>query len=159
MARMPTLQTFAPHISTVVETIQASLAPVFLLTGIGSLLNVLTGRLARVVDRARALEDLHPRTQGPEHDRHVWELRLLDKRMTVINGALYLAVTCAAIICLIVALLFVAELVNLHIGRIVAFAFIAAMLILVASLVMLTIEVHISLQAIHVRREFLEDRR
>ena len=150
---------FSPHISTVVETIQASLAPVFLLTGIAAILNLLAGRLTRVVDRARALEALHPRSTGPEHDRHVWELRLLDRRISVINMALLLCVISAVAICLTVALLFVAELVNLHIGRIVAFAFIGAMLLLVAGLILLMVEVHISLRAIHVRRELLEDER
>ncbi len=49
---MPT-PTFAPTVSTIAETIQLSLSPVFMLAGVGSLLNVLAGRLSRVVDRAR----------------------------------------------------------------------------------------------------------
>ena len=39
-----------------VQIIQLSIAPVFLIAGIGTLLNVLTSRLARVVDRGRAIE-------------------------------------------------------------------------------------------------------
>ena len=102
-------------VSTIAQTIQLSLSPVFMLAGISGLLNVLAGRLSRVVDRARALEALHPRSTGPEHDRHVWELRLLDRRIVVINAALFLAVSSAVMTCLVVALLFVAELADLQV--------------------------------------------
>ena len=145
-----------PAVSTIAQAIQLSLSPVFMLAGIGALLNVLAGRLARVVDRARVIETLHPLSQGPEHDRHVWELRLLDRRMVVINRALVLAVSSAVMTCLVVALLFVAELVKLHIGTMVALSFILAMGLLIASLIGFLVEVRISLSSIHVREELLE---
>ncbi|HVF92678.1 MAG TPA: DUF2721 domain-containing protein [Sphingomonas sp.] len=149
---MPTF----PAVSTIAQTIQLSLSPVFMLAGIGALLNVLAGRLSRVIDRARALEALHPRSSGVEHDRHVTELRLLDKRMSIINAALFLSVTSAIMTCLVVALLFVAELAKLHFGTIVAVSFILAMVLLIAALVSFMIEVRISLRAIHIRPELLE---
>ncbi|WP_066477967.1 MULTISPECIES: DUF2721 domain-containing protein [unclassified Sphingomonas] len=145
-----------PGISTVASTIQTAIAPVFLLAGLGAILNVLAGRLARIVDRVRTLEQLHPRSTGPEHDRHVWELRILDRRITVINAALSLCVASAVMISLVVAMLFVAELVKLKIGTVVASLFIAAMVALVAGLILFLVEVRISLRAIHVRAELLE---
>lgn len=151
--------TFTPGLSTVAATIQTAIAPVFLLAGIGAILNVLAGRLARIIDRVRALEALHPRSTGPEHDRHVWELRILDRRISMISGALAMCVSSAVMICLVVALLFVAGLVNLHIGTIVALAFIIAMLMLTAGLTLFLVEVRISLRAIHVRAELLERER
>ncbi len=147
---------FSPAVSTIAQTIQLSLSPVFMLAGIGALLNVLAGRMARVVDRARTLEQLHPRSTGPEHDRHVWELRLLDRRISIINAALFLAVTSAIMTCTVVALLFVAELARLHIGTIVALSFILAMVLLISSLVSFMIEVRVSLRAVHIRAELLE---
>lgn len=146
----------SPAVTTIAQTIQLSVSPVFLLAGLGAMLNVIAGRLGRVVDRARALEALHPRSTGPEHDRHVWELRLLDRRMAVINAALFLCVASAILICCVVALLFVAELINLHIGSVLAVMFIVAMLLLIAGLVMFMIEVRMSLRATHVRVELLE---
>jgi ABC-type cobalamin transport system permease subunit len=143
-------------VSTIAQTIQLSLSPVFMLAGISGLLNVLAGRLSRVVDRARALEALHPRSTGPEHDRHVWELRLLDRRISVINAALFLAVSSAVMTCLVVALLFVAELANLKFGTGVALAFILAMAFLISSLVAFMVEVRMSLRAVHIRAELLE---
>lgn len=147
---------YSPAVTTIAQTIQLSLSPVFMLAGIGALLNVLVGRLARVVDRARAVEELHPVSSGPEHDRHVWELRLLDRRMTVINRALVFAVSSAVMTCTVVALLFVAELAKLHIGPVVAVSFILAMGLLIASLLSFLVEVRISLEAIHVREDLLK---
>ena len=145
-----------PAVTTIAQTIQLSLSPVFMLAGIGAVLNVLVGRLARVVDRARALEQLHPVSAGAERDRHIWELRLLDRRMKVINTALFLCVSSAIATCSVVALLFVGELAALHIGTIVALIFIMAMLLIVSGLVMFVVEVRLSLRATHVRNELIE---
>ncbi|GAA0737587.1 DUF2721 domain-containing protein [Sphingomonas japonica] len=147
---------FAPVLSTVAETIQISIAPVFLLAGIGGILNVMTGRLARVIDRARSIEALHPRSTGPEHDRHVWELRRIDKRITIINAAITLVTASAVAICVVVALLFIAELSALQIGTVVAVAFILSMLLLTSGLACFLIEVRLSLKASHIRAELLE---
>lgn len=150
---------FSPGVTTIAQTIQLSLSPVFMLAGIAGILNVIAGRLARVVDRARTLEALHPRSTGPEHDRHVWELRLLDRRMSVINAAIFLCVSSAVATCCVVALLFVAELGHLRIGTVVALIFILAMAFLVAGLVAFMVEVRLSLSATHVRVELLERER
>jgi hypothetical protein len=144
-----------PAVSSIAQSIQLSLSPIFMLAGIGALLNVLAGRLSRVIDRTRALESLHPRTTGPEHDRHVWELRLLDRRITIINLALFLAVASAVATCLVVALLFVGSLTDLHVGPAVAVTFILAMVMLIVALTSFMIEVRVSLRAIHVRADLL----
>lgn len=152
---MPVMQ---PNtVSTIAQTIQLSLSPVFMLTGIGALLNVLVGRMARVVDRVRDLEKLHPLSSGPDRDRYVSELRILDRRIKVINFGLFLAVSSAVMTCLVVAELFVAELIGLRIATIVALSFTAAMLLLIAALVSFIIEVRTSLLAVKVREELLEE--
>jgi hypothetical protein len=145
-----------PYLSTVSETIQAAIAPVFLLAGIGAFLNVMVGRLARIVDRARSIELLHPRSTGPEHDRHVWELRIIDRRISVINNAIFLCTASALAICCVVALMFCARLLNLHVGIWVALSFIVSMVLLMAGLIYFLVEVRMSLEAIHVREELLE---
>ncbi len=149
---IPTL----PGITTVAQTITLALSPIFMLTAIGQLLNVLAGRLSRVIDRVRALEQLHPRSTGPEHDRHIWELRLLDRRISIINASLFLAVSSAVMTSLVVAALFVATLAKLHFASAVAISFILAMILLIASLVSFMFEVRLSLRAIHVRKEYLD---
>ncbi|MCK9192397.1 MAG: DUF2721 domain-containing protein, partial [Nevskia sp.] len=46
----------APPIASIAHVIQLAVAPVFLLSGIAAILNVLGIRLSRIVDRARVLE-------------------------------------------------------------------------------------------------------
>ncbi|UYY57947.1 DUF2721 domain-containing protein [Sphingomonas sp. S2-65] len=146
----------SPYLSTVAATIQTAIAPVFLLAGLGAILNVMVGRLARIVDRARKLEQLHPSSTGPEHDRHVWELRLIDRRISVINTAIFLCVSSALATCFVVALMFVSRLFSLHVGAIIAAAFVVSMVLLMACLIYFLFEVRMSLGAIHVREELLE---
>lgn len=146
---------YSPAVSTIADAIQASLSPVFMLAGIGALLNVLAGRLSRVVDRARLLEARHPDWGEVERARYVRELRLADRRMTIINAALFMAVSSAVMTCLVVAMLFIAVLARFHIGQYVAGGFVLAMALLIMSLVAFMIEVRVSLRAIHVRRELL----
>ena len=69
-------------VTTIAHQIQLAVAPVFLLAGIGGFLNVLTHRLARVVDRSRYIEAM----AVPEgNDPYAAELKLLDRRMAVVN--------------------------------------------------------------------------
>lgn len=146
-----------PVLTAVAQTIQTAIAPVFLLAGIGAILNVMVGRLARVIDRVRALEELQTVAPAdPAAPRRRWELRLLDRRMRVINLAIYLIVGAAVMTCLVVATMFVAEIIHWQIGRWVALFFILAMLLLISGLVSFLVEVHISLRSNRVRREFLD---
>lgn len=145
----------AAPLTTIAQTIQLSLSPAFMLTGLGALIGVLAGRLSRVIDRARVLEELHGVRTGEEHDRHVSELRMLARRMAIINASLAATVASAVMICLVVVLLFVAGLAQLQLGRWVAVAFILAMIFLIAGLATFLIEVRASVAAIRIRPELL----
>lgn len=145
-----------PAVTTIAQAIQLSIAPVFLLAGIGAFLNLLAGRLARVIDRGRRLEMLHPDSTGPEHERHVRELRVLDRRIRVINSAIFMIVSSAIAISLVVVLLFIAELTRLAIGNAVAIAFILAMVLLVFGLILFLIETRIASRTMRIRGELLE---
>jgi hypothetical protein len=147
---------FSPSVSTIAETIQLSLSPVFMLAGIAAIINVLAGRLSRVIDRVRALEASHGGLSSDERARTARELRLANRRMGIVNRAIFLATSSAVMTCAVVATLFVAELGHLKIGRWVAFAFIAAMALLIASLIAFALEVRLSLRANRVRPELME---
>ncbi len=146
---------FSPALSTIAQTIQLSLSPVFMLAGIGAIMNVLAGRLGRVIDRARKLEEEHDRITEAEHARHLWELRSLDRRMKLTNAALLLAVTSAAVTCMTVGMMFVGELAKFHLGRYVAAAFVLAMALLISALLAFLLEVQVSLRANRVPRDLL----
>lgn len=145
-----------PAVSSIAQTIQLAIAPVFLLAGIGAFLNVLAGRLARVVDRSRVLELLHAESSGAEHERHVWELRLIDRRIALVNAAIAFNVASAIAVCLLVALLFVTQLAGLAYRTAVALAFIIAMALLMTGLILFLIEVNLAIRALRVRKELLE---
>lgn len=147
---------FSPILSTVAETIQVAIAPVFLLAGLGAILNVMVGRLARIVDRSRQLTALQLGGDDPERVQHLAELRLIDGRIRTINTAVYLVVMAAVAICLVVAMLFVAELGNFQIGQVIAVAFIVSMLLLTGGLLCFLVEIHMSVRAIRVRSDLLE---
>ena len=138
------------------HTIQLALAPVFLLTGIGSILNMLTGRLTRIVDRARRIEaDFTPRDH-PAHRRQVTELRLLDRRMKIVNTAIFLATASAVALCTVVAVMFLAELAGFGFARTLALVFASSLLLLIAALVLFLVEVRVAVRAIQIRDELLE---
>ena len=65
----------------------------FLLSGIGAFLNVCASRLSRIVDRSREIEPLLLASRGAEHDRWLADLRLLDRRMSLVSWAISLSVT------------------------------------------------------------------
>ena len=146
-------------LADVTRTIQVSLAPVFLLTGIGAMLNVFSGRLGRVIDRARKIEALHGSSTGDEHVRHVTELRILDRRIYLVSHAIFLCTASAIAVCGVVAVLFIAGLSGYHLAKFVALLFIFATILLVAGLVLFAIEVRIATRAVQVRKELLERHR
>ena len=143
-------------VTDIARTIQLAVAPVFLLAGIGAFMNVIAGRLNRVVDRARILERLHPESTGLEHDRHVWELRLLDRRISLSSNAIFLCVASAITVCVVVTLLFVAELANLNYSVSVSILFVLAMVLLASGLILFLIETRVAVRGIRIREELLE---
>ena len=102
------------------KDIQLALAPVFLLTGISSILGMLTGRLARIVDRARRIEEHFTPRDDPRHTRQVDELRLLDRRMRTVNNAVFLVTASAVALYTVVAAMFLAHLAGFGFARALA---------------------------------------
>ena len=123
----PSLIPHTPGLTQLAQIIQLAVAPVFLLAGLGAFLNVCAGRLARVVDRARKLEPRILESRGEEHDRLIGEVRLLDRRIRVVNAAIFTTVLSALLISAVVILLFMAFLTGYRFGTAIALLFIAAM--------------------------------
>jgi hypothetical protein len=144
-----------PAVSDVAHIIQLALAPVFLLTGVGAFLNVCTGRLARIIDRARHITPQIPRLKGREHDRLVEELRILDRRMGVVDTAILLSVVSACLVCLVVVLLFASEIVGHSFGRTIALMFMVSMLCQASAFATFIVEIRLSSGAVRVSRELL----
>jgi hypothetical protein len=146
------------QVAAVAHLIQLAIAPVFLLAGIGAILNVLAHRLARVVDRARALERDFASYEEEARARASAELCLLDRRMTTVNRAISACTASALFVCLVVAILFVADLTEIRFATPIAILFILAMLLLIVGLILFLAEVRLAARSLHVRRELLEPR-
>jgi hypothetical protein len=134
------------EISDVGHVIQLSIAPVFLLTGVATKLGVLTNRLGRIIDRTRVLED---RLRNKPDDEYREELEVLYTRSHLINYAITSSTACGLLICLVIAMLFLADTANLQLGQVIAAFFVLAMLALISSFVNLLRE--ISIAARHMR--------
>jgi fatty acid desaturase len=140
----------------IAQTIQLALAPVFVLVAIGNILNLLSSRLGRVVDRSRHLQDRHMATEGPDHDEVVAEIRLLDSRIRLITRAIRLMVISGLFIGTTVAVLFLEELVSWNLQRLAATTFLIAVGLLMWALVLFLRETQISAQQLRIPRSYLE---
>ena len=131
-------------IGTVAHIIQLSVAPVFLLTGVGTILNVMTSRLGRIIDRARKLEDRLVTLPQEETELVHANLATLSLRAKIIGRAITLCTATALLICTVIAVLFVGDFLQFNIATPVALLFIAAMLLLVLGLLFLLQEIFIA---------------
>lgn len=140
----------------IAHTIQIALAPSFLLTAIGAILALLTGRLGRVVDRSRWIEANYAPKGDPRHDFQLQQLRLIDLRMKYSNRALVLCTLSAMMVCVVIAGLFTSALFDWALGQLVAMAFIVAMILLIVGLVYFLYEVRTAIHATRIQDELLE---
>ena len=142
-------------LDTIAQNIQLALAPVFLLTGIASVLNVLSNRLGRVVDRARRLE-AEISGYDPEARRlAAVELTVLGRRMAAAHWAIGLCTCSALFVCVVVAIMFVSDLVAMPLSVAVAPLFVATMVLLIAGLLLFLYEVQIATRSVRIRGELL----
>jgi MFS family permease len=145
-----------PDLRYLAQIIQLAIAPVFLLAGLGAFLNVCAGRLARIIDRARQLEPLVLASRGEEHDRLVREVRVLDRRIGVVNNAIFTTVLAAVLISLVVVLLFAAFLTGYAVGTPIALLFIASMIATAMGFAIFLHETRLGTKTIRVRAHILE---
>ena len=118
------------EIFIVAHAIQQSVAPVFLLTGVGAILGVLSNRLGRVIDRFRLLES---RVENKRID-HTAEINMLLRRSRWIHWAISLCTSSALLICLVIAVLFIGTELNKDPSTTISILFVTSMLSLTTGL-------------------------
>ncbi|GAB3269751.1 DUF2721 domain-containing protein [Parahaliea aestuarii] len=135
--------------------IQLAVAPVFLLAGIAGFLNVMSGRLGRIVDRARIVEvRVSTIKEEPRLSMIRIELRTLWRRVHLINWSIGMCTASGLLVCSVIVSLFVGHLWDLHIAEVVISLFILALLLLIIALVLFLKEVQLATRILHVGREF-----
>ena len=131
----------APFIA---HAIQLAVAPVFLLTGIAALLGVMANRLARVIDRARWLEEAWEQFSDDLRERTLAELPLLERRRALASWSINFCTSAALIICLVIVTLFVDELFVADLRWVAGVLFVFAMLALSGGLATFLREVYLA---------------
>jgi len=135
-----------PHenIPIIQQAIQLSIAPVFLLTGIASLLGVMANRLARIVDRARYLEQrwtgLSEKALAHAHQ----EIRNLERRRNLASWSINFCTCAALLVCTVISTLFVEEFFGTDLKWLAGALFVAVMVALVGGLACFLREVYLA---------------
>ena len=133
-----------PAVFDITRVIQLAIAPVFLLSAIATIINVLITRLSRAVDRRRTLEE-HLTVYQDEHlAQAIAELRMLQKRITLTLWSLTLAVLASLLVCLLVGTAFAGAYVAMDLTRPVAALFVGAVLALTACLLLFLREISVA---------------
>jgi len=133
-------------VTDVARAIQLALAPVFLLTGIAGLLNVMTNRLARIVDRARALGEGSAVAPLPGQESIAVRLYRLERRRHFTSIAITSCTIAALLLCLVVATLFFEAMSDARLSWLVGILFTGSTLALVVGLAYFLREVHLATQ-------------
>jgi hypothetical protein len=136
-------------ISAVAHVIALSVAPVFLLSGIGAMLAVMTNRLGRIVDRARVLEAGMPSDPGRAAAAHQ-ELTTLSRRARQMGHAITLCTVTALLVCGVIVLLFLGAFLKFDASIPAAVLFVAAMLAFMAGLVLYLREVLVATSTLRI---------
>jgi len=154
-------------IENIADAIRLAIAPVFLLTGLAGLLNVMATRLARVIDRARSLEASWSGLDTDARSRARLEMHNLERRRRVCSWSINFSTMAALLVCLVIVTLFMEQFleadlwwltgslfVDLFLPRslkwLVAGLFIAAMVVLIAGLVTFLREVYLATHTLRI---------
>jgi hypothetical protein len=137
-------------VTAVAHVIQLAVAPVFLLSGIGAMLAVMTSRLARIVDRARAMEAEAVRSGAAPPSAVISRLAVLSRRAKFIGYAITLCTITALLICAVIAVLFLGAFLELDTSTWVALLFVLAMLAFFVGLLMFLREIFLATATVRI---------
>ncbi|WLT32680.1 DUF2721 domain-containing protein [Geothrix sp. PMB-07] len=130
------------------HVIQLSVAPVFLLTSIGTILGVLSTRLARIIDRARALNDKLENAAEVKARLIHEEMHILAQRRHLVNLAITGGTTSALLVCVSIATVFLGAMLKVNVAMAVALMFILSMAAFVAALVFFLREILLAVRSL-----------
>lgn len=140
------------NVTDIGHVIQLAIAPVFLLVGIGSFINVFAGRLSRIVDRSRVLgarADV-----GDEETRGAvrTELTVLCRRAMLVYIGISLGILSAILVCLLIVLGFIGHFFDIHMESLIGVLFMTALLVLIGSLLVFLREVFLAVRNLAIGR-------
>ena len=138
------------EVSTIAHVIELAIAPVFLITGISSLLAVMSNRLARIIDRSRQIE-------AKWHDLDIIqtadaeaELASLSTRAKLASFSINFCAFAALMVCLLIATLFLDAFIGTNLRWFVGGLFVLSMCTLSGGIVCFLREVHIAMLSLRI---------
>ena len=143
------------RVSAVAHVIQLAVAPVFLLSAIGAILNVLASRLGRIFDRARVLENDAVKTPSDPSRFVLSELSTLARRARLISRSITLCTVTACLICAVIVVLFVGAFLNRDTSPEVASLFVGAMFVFLVALLLFLREILLATSTLRIGLEHL----
>jgi hypothetical protein len=139
-----------PDAAVIAHVIQLSVAPVFLLSGVAALLGVMTGRLSRVLDRARGLEDGWKGLDETSTREGLLDLAVLRRRAHLASWAINACAAAGLMVCLVIAGLFIDAFLGTQLRWAVGFFFFLAMLAMISGLVLFLKEVYLATHTLRI---------
>jgi hypothetical protein len=116
------------------HAIQLSVAPVFLLSGVAGLLGVMAGRLGRIIDRGRDLEQKWAMLDERSLKRAKVEIRILEQRRRQVSWSINFCGGAAFLVCIVIVTLFFEEFFATDLKWFAGAEFVAAMIALLGGL-------------------------
>lgn len=123
------------------QVVQLSLAPAFLLGGIGAIMSVIMNRMIWIAARIDKIEDT------PEHERRprqAGELGWLKSRRKLAQTAIMFSTASAVMISTVIALLFIAAYIRAQIGTLIAAMWVLTMALLILGLAFFLLETRLA---------------
>lgn len=146
-----TLITTATDLAIIIEL---SVAPVFLLAGVAGFLNVMSGRLGRIVDRARVVEVRESGLRDPKLRAIAHrELVVLWRRVNIINWSIGFCTASGLLVCTLIVSLFIGGFWGLYIGALIVVFFVLALVLLIIALTYFLKEVQLATRTLRIGKE------
>ena len=135
-------------LTDLISTLQLSIGPVILISGVGLIILSLTNRLGRTIDRTRQLSVEYRNTSGEDQVRILSELKILTIRAKVLKSSNFLAVLSVLLVSFIIISLFWSVLYNCNISYLLVTLFISSIISLILALALFIYDIELSLKAL-----------
>jgi len=132
------------HIPQITNVIQLAVAPVFMLTAVGTILAALNIRLGRAVDRRRVLEERLQSLSGEQDEDARAEIAQIGRRIRYVYRSIVFSVLSGIFVCLLIATAFIGAFVSVELTRSVAALFVLAVASLTVSLLLFLREIFLA---------------
>lgn len=136
------------RLADLIPTLQLSIGPVILISGVGLILLSMTNRFGRVIDRSRLLARDLSGASGANRSRILGQLKILSTRARLVRAAIALAGLSVLLAALLVISLFLGALFQLRIEVAIVTLFILCLLSLIVSLLFFISDINLSLSAL-----------